>query len=133
MNDAQHAAYATYTRSLADALCLKDWVFVLRRESSDEGTRAQIHLSDKKTEAAITLCERWFVRTPEEQRQTLVHELLHAHTARLCRVVTRLKDQVGGETVGYVDAALDEEEEIAIDTLSRILAPFMPLPPEVPR
>ncbi len=131
MNDTQHAAHAAYIRTLADALCLKDWVVTLRRHSSDEGTRAQVTISRMKDEATIVLCDRWFVRTPEEQRQTLVHELIHAHTGRLCRVMTRLNDEIGGETIRYVTTAFDEEEEIVADTLARVIAPFLPLPPAI--
>jgi hypothetical protein len=131
VKDAQHAAYTGYIREMADRLLLRDWVFELRRESVNEGARAQVAIARERNEAAITLCDRWFVRTPEERRQTVVHEMLHLHSARLCRVMTRLRDEVEGDGVRYAANAHNEEEEIMVDALARAIAPFLPLPPEV--
>jgi hypothetical protein len=131
VNDAQHAALSDYIREMADRLLLRDWEFELRRESADEGARASISLNYNKNDASVVVCDRWFVRAPDEQRQTITHELLHAQTARLRRVMSRLNDEVGGEAIGYANAAYSEEEEIVVDTLARAIAPLLPLPPEV--
>ncbi len=131
MNDAQHAVLSGYIRDLADAMGLRDWSISLGRYISDTGEyRAQITLHRQKDEAEVELSEAWFGRTPEEQRQTVVHELLHIHTARLCRTLTRFTEQVGGELATYLAKEHDEEEEIVIERLARVLAPYLPLPPE---
>jgi hypothetical protein len=132
MRDAQHAAYTGYIREMADRLLLRDWVVELGRESTDEGSRAQIAINRERNMGTVTLCDRWFIRTPEEQRTTIVHEMLHLHSARLCRVMTRLQDEVEGDGVRYAANAHNEEEEIMVDALARAIAPFLPLPPEVP-
>lgn len=131
MNDAQHEALSAYIRELGDALLLRDWDLKLSRAFCDDSNHATISLHNAKNQGEVFLGRDWLARTPEERRQTMVHELLHAHTARLCRTMTRLQENDSRDLIEYVDAAFDNEEEIFIDTLSRILAPFLPLPPEV--
>jgi len=131
MNDAQHAALSAYIRDLADVLHLRDWEISLSRTISDTGHyRAEISLHQQKDEAIIELAESWFGRTREQQRRTLVHELLHIHTSRLCRVMTRVSTQIGSELMTYLESTHGEEEEIVIERLARVIAPMMPLPPE---
>ena len=87
MDDARHASLSAYVREAADLLGLRDWdVRVLRAVAETGAHRAEITLHRQKDEAVITLSEAWFGRTAQERRQTIVHELLHMHTARLCRV-----------------------------------------------
>lgn len=132
MNDAQHAAWLAYIREIANTLLLHDWDITLSRAISESSIyRAEIALHRERDEANIELSDVWFGRTPEQQRQTLVHELLHIHTTRLCRVVTRLHERLGSDVTTYVENAHDEEEEILVDRLARILAPYLPLPPEI--
>lgn len=131
MTDAQHAALASYLRTLADALLLRDWSIALDRNTTDDGCRASVSIHSQKLSATVTLCAAWLAETVEQQRLTLVHELLHAHTGRVCRVMTRLAKLNAGDDVRYANSALDEEEETLVDTLARLLAPALPLPPEV--
>lgn len=130
MTDDQHAAYMAYLRAIADLLGLRDWQIVLERGSAEEGARARVFIHRTKDEAMVQFSEMWWSFDREQQRQTIVHELLHAHTGRLCRVVTRLSG-LATDHLEYVLDAHDEEEEIVVQRLSRIIAPFMPLPPEI--
>ncbi len=132
MNDATHAAYGAYLRSLADAMLLRDWHVVLSRTPADDDSRAQVSRHAGKNQVEISLGKEWLVLSPEQRRQTATHELLHAHTARLCRTMRRYADQAEGDVVRYVKTAFDDEEEILIDTLARVIAPALPLPPELP-
>jgi hypothetical protein len=127
VNDARHAAYTAYLRLLAHHLNLTDWVIVLERAHHLGSSYARIEINHHKKEAGVTLSENFWGWTPEQQRKTLVHELLHLHTARLCRVMTRLHDQHDTDLVRYAEKALDEEEEIVIEQLARVIAPLMPL------
>lgn len=133
MNDTTYAALRDYTRRLADALLLRDYEVRLHRDTAGRDTNAQTRPSDVKRETTIWLNhDALTTRTPEETRQTLVHELLHAHTARLDRVTERLREQLPDSgTVAYARDQADEEEEILVDTLARVIAPFLPLPPEL--
>jgi hypothetical protein len=130
MDDLTHAAHLAYIRTLGDALLLRDWELLLSRAVADARDQATILLHDGKNQGEVALGRDWMARTPEERRRTMTHELLHCHTARLCRVLTRLGEEDKSDLAIYVIKAFDNEEEIVIDTLARILAPLMPLPPE---
>lgn len=130
MNDATHAALEAYIKDVAARMNLRDWTIYLSRQIDDAGHyRAQITLYRERDEAEVQLAEPWFGRSPEEQRYTVVHELVHVVTTRLVRVVSRYVEQVGGELVNYLGKEHDEEEEIVVDRFARIIAPSMPLPP----
>ena len=131
MNDDQHAALAAYLRDLADRLLLRDWEIELLRDRAEHTTYAQTCPWDTERYAQVKVNEEFFGYGPERQRLYLVHELLHAHTARLARVVERLGEQFeDNTTVQYAKKAAGEEEEILVHQLARVLAPLMPLPPE---
>ncbi len=132
MNDAEHAAYSAYLRHLAQLLLVGDWEIALMRLSSDDGARAQISLHREKDEASVFLHRDFFGFTREQQRRTLVHELLHIQTARICRAMTQLAEQFADHsTIQYACIRLGEEEEILIDRLARSVAPLLPLPPGI--
>jgi hypothetical protein len=130
VNDAIHASRLAYIRRMGDALLLRDWDLMLSRDRASCNNHASISLHEAKNQGTISLGQDWESRTPEQQRQTITHELLHCHTARLCRTMTRLAEKDKRDLIEYVDASFDNEEEIVIDALSRVLAPFMPLPGE---
>ena len=99
---------------------------------SDGSDRATVSTHHKKDDAIIELHEDFFGRTPEGQRQTLVHEVLHLQTARLCRAFTQLAKQFPEHgAIAYAAQRHDDEEEIVVDRLARAIAPLMPLPPTV--
>jgi hypothetical protein len=127
MDDATYATELRYLRDLADLLGLRDWHITLSRASAESGSRAQVDIHRTKDECEIRLSSEWWSYTLEQRRLTIVHELIHAHTTRLCRVVTRMTG-LGPEHLEYVQRAHDEEEEIVVQRLARIIAPYLPLP-----
>lgn len=132
MDDARHAAYSAYLQDLARRLLVGEWGISLSRGECDDGRdRATISLHHAKDEAVVRVHEDFFGRSPEGQRQTLVHELLHVQTARLCRVVTRLAEEIDNPAAAYAAKCHDEEEEIVVDRLARAIAPLLPLPPRM--
>lgn len=132
MNDAQHDAYTAYLRVLADRLLLRDWDVDLLRDRADCATYAQVVPWDTENFAQVRINEEFFGYEPERQRLYLTHELLHSHTARMGRVVERLEDTLGDNpAVRYARQAMGEEEEIAVHQIARVLAPTLPLPPEI--
>jgi hypothetical protein len=131
MDDATYATELRYLRTLSDLLGLRDWHITLSRASADTDNRAQVSIHRGKDEADVTLSAAWLSYSPEQRRLTLCHELLHMHTGRLCRVVTRLHNMIDEPALEYARKAHDEEEEIVVQRLARILAPYLPLPTEV--
>jgi hypothetical protein len=128
MDDATYTNELRYLRQLADLLGLRDWHITLSRAHSAHDVFAAVRVDRQKDEATVHLNDTWHGFTPEQQRQTLVHELLHCHTTRLHRVVTRLGYLIDGPAMEYVKQAHDEEEEIVVQRLARVIAPYLPLP-----
>ncbi len=132
MNDAQHAAYSAYLRTLADAMLLRDWEIKIDRDKTTDGAYASVWICDVENLAIVSVGEAFFGYPSEERREWLTHELLHAHLDRPQRILNQLTDQFGDNTAcQFAREAHRNEIEICIQRLARILAPLMPLPPEV--
>lgn len=78
---------------------------------------------------------RWpefFNHTPEDRREWLTHECLHVHLDRPQRIIDQLAEQWGDNSATqFAKEAHRKEIEICVQRLARILAPHLPLPPEV--
>jgi hypothetical protein len=134
MNDAQHEALSTYLRSLADRLLLADWEITLRRETADDDCFAQVKVWSCENQANVRVSDDFWHGPPEDQREWLVHELGHCHLDRPERVMEQLAEQFSDNSASvFAKEAHRKEIEICVQRLARIIAPFMPLPPEVTR
>jgi hypothetical protein len=133
VNDAQFAAYSAYLRELGDAMLLRDWVIDLDRTCADSDTWAQVTVYDHENGCRVYL--RWphfFTESREDRREWLVHELLHPALDRQHRVVHQLAEQLPENAAcQFAKKAHRKEVEICVQKLARIIAPFMPLPPEI--
>ena len=127
MDDATHAYWLGYIRSLADLIRLKDWDFNLERTHPASITAdAEVFLCYGMRRGDISVPATFFALRPEEQRQLLTHELLHAHFEDLDEHV-RLYCNTQSDNE-YFKNAYQREREVAVDTLSLALAEFLPLP-----
>jgi hypothetical protein len=70
-----------YIRQLANALALRDWQFTISDKPCDEDAVASILATAGRKRAQIRLAWNFRDLDPEEQRHTIVHELLHCHFA----------------------------------------------------
>jgi hypothetical protein len=130
MDDCQHEKYQAYIRGLADQLSLQDWEVVLKRDWADEDANASSGVSRTKNRIWIEIAEDFGDFSLEQQRRSLVHELLHAHVARTEKTIYRLEEMLPTNKAALLTRkAFDDEMEIVVERLARILAPFMPLPP----
>lgn len=134
MNDAQHAAYSAYLRALADLMALKDWQIELQREyPDDKGAWAEIEVCEQHDTAWVRVAwpEFFDVKSVEDRRAYLVHELVHCHLDRPQRQMQRLKDMFPENTAtDFAQRQHRIDIEFATERLTRIIAPMMPLPPE---
>lgn len=80
MTDPRRQSFTPYLRRLADTLALKDWTVILKDEApSDPDALASIVTTYGRKRATIRLGDAFLDETPESQRATLVHELIHCH------------------------------------------------------
>ncbi len=133
MNDAQHAVYSAYLRDLADRLLLRDWELLLQRDRAEDGSYACVWISDTENLATVRVCgDEFFASKAEDRREWLTHELLHAHLDRPDRVMTQLAAMFEDNTATQLAKTMHHKEvEVCVQRLARVLAPLMPLPPEV--
>ena len=130
MNDATHAYWLSYIRQVADLLHLKDWDLLLSQGEPESATcDAEIRTWYGQRGADIRLPDKFFAQTPERQRHFIAHELMRCHTDSYSEC-TRLYVNNNGDHEAYIAQVYQREEEMLVDTLARVVAPFLPLPLE---
>lgn len=129
MNDEQHAFWLAYIRQLADLMQLRDWDIALSRGAPQSDTAdAEICTFYGQRGAEISLPVKFFAQTPERQRRFVAHELMHCHVEDLSECM-RLYVNNNGHMEGLIAQVYRREEEVLVDTLAHVVAPFLPLPP----
>lgn len=131
-------ALADYIRDLADRMLLRDWVFFVSddpEDCPDDGIDDERCATFRGTlgrrAGAVWINREWWASaTPEERRQTAIHELIHAHEHASREIVIHAVTVYPRRTADVLQAIYDVQMEYAIDALADVIAPFMPLPPE---
>lgn len=109
-----------YVRDVADRLRLRDWrIDVSESSPNDPTASAAIWVCTGRRWAIVHFPDRYFGESREEQRHSVVHELLHCVTAQYVRAVE-------GKTAD--DRTLAMLMEYTIDHLADAVAPLLPLP-----
>ena len=121
--DPRRAAWVPYIADLIGRMHLMDWEVRLSDEHPTiAGAVAQVGVTYGRKLARVYLSEAFLRSEPGEQRNTIVHELVHIH---LDMTASYALDQLGREG----GAALRVMFENAVDALAGVIAPHMPLPP----
>lgn len=116
-----------------NTLGLGEWVVNVEWTDLPEDVYARVHAAYARREATIKLGEEYLKATPESQRETLVHELLHLHFAPLDEYVAdSIKTSMGPQAYVLFEAAFDLFEERAIDAIAVAVSNMgvIPAPPE---
>lgn len=115
-NDADYEILAQYIRYAADSLNLKDWNIELDNTAPDNSSvLAESAIFEKGYRTIIRLCHEFRVLPDDEQRETIVHELLHVHTKHLFDDMYSAVD----EMKPMMERIFNVRVERLIDTLSR--------------
>lgn len=88
MTENDHLTLAGYIRVIADDFGLRDWRLYLDREPSDSGTNAQIRATPGQKVARIRVAWNFRDHDADDQRATIVHELLHCHLTPMQHILT---------------------------------------------
>jgi hypothetical protein len=132
LNTEQCAALQRWIDEAKPIVRLGHW-YIVAKDNPPENGDGQVdtdafagsYIRDNSDHASVHLGDSFWEESPEEQRETLTHELLHCHLYRLHAFI--------GDRLNKADrATASSMEEIAIEQLSRIIAPLLPLP-EIPR
>lgn len=121
MTEAERGRWLTYVRALADRMGLKDWTITVPSGPPVGQSDASTWMCYGRRVARIHLPDSFVHESPEEQRDTIVHELLHLHFNAMDGLVT---DWLDGEKIkGY-----QRMFEHGIDAVAAALALHLPLP-----
>ena len=137
MTSAVWDALPGYVLDLAWRLRLRDWTIKLQHTPTDESdpendtaVSAKIRCVYGRKLATLVLCIDFAELPLEDQRHTLVHELLHCHLDWLDSVVKNGIPEIFGKlTEGLLTANLHERIEFTVDALADGFAPLLPMPP----
>ena len=116
------AGFRPYIREVADQMQLRDWQIFVSNKRAGEGRRARVFFPGGRKVATIWLSKNFLRSAPEEQRQTVCHELCHLHFAPMHTPTWEALPEAARPF--YVNAL-----ELGVDALAEVLAPFLPLPP----
>lgn len=131
MTDDDYALWAEYMHHIKEQMRVRDWVFDLVNEPSPDAM-ADIWLQDSHQYGRIRLDADWGCKSPEDQRETVVHELLHPHFAAANELIRQnLLDAYSAREGERIWRDYMTLHETAIAGVASVIAPFMPLPADV--
>lgn len=113
---------AAYIDTLANLMGLTGWTITVRPATASEDAEAEIEVVYGRKRAIIHLSDGWDKMSGEDQREALVHELIHAAIAPLSQLANELAD---GEAA---EVALAQCEEWVVDQMATAWARELPLP-----
>lgn len=117
-----------YIRWVADAMELRDWTLVLSRIDAEDGDNGHINLTYGRKLATIRLCSDFRTMEPEQQRHTIVHELVHCHLEPAHNMVGNDLEKMLGKPADQVFYdGFRRQAEYATDALASAIAKHMPL------
>ena len=114
--------WQAYVRDIADRIGLKDWVIVLGDEPADDGNDAQIKCIYGHQRAMLWLDPEFADFTPDKQRGTIVHELIHCHLARMSHASRHVESVLGPVAGPLFSSVIEDGEEQAAESLAVVLA-----------
>lgn len=117
-----------YTRKIAISMGLGGWVIEETADPASEGCLAEIEATYGQRHAKLSLCKDWDSLPKEEQRNTIVHELVHVHLASLTQLSYDIVEGLNEGALTTARAALSLAEEYVVDAIAEAWSPYMPLP-----
>lgn len=129
----QHAAMTEYVRDMAQRLGLGHWRCEVAQPyehgPDDDDSEAQTFVATYTDRFEVFLYEPFWSMTPEEQRRTVVHELMHPHLDRAWTdVLDAAADGIGGTATEALRVRTRHEVERAIERIAWAIAEHFPLP-----
>lgn len=123
----------TYLRRLADLMGLQRWDVYVSVKPSAKGTLATVDPVQGRALAEIRVASDFHAGSPDDQVNTLVHELIHLihrDQTDIVRIGVAAGEVVGGQaTYDLLWATFHLATEVMVDHLAAVIAPTMPAPP----
>ncbi len=102
---------------------LRDWTVGITDDGPDQdGVRAMIDCRPGRKMAWVSLADAFLDAPADDQRHTLVHELVHCHFEPADTLAHKFTSHDAFEAFRLM-------LEYGVDAMADVLAPIMPLPP----
>ena len=113
---------------MADEMELRDWTIVLSDKPAPEDALGYVKVTYGRKLATIDLTPDFRDCDLEEQRHTVVHELVHCHLEPATNMVLNdLEEPLGKQADQIFWEGFKRQNEYAVDALASAIAKHMPL------
>ena len=128
MTKPERKVLGEYVRQVADEMELRDWTVTIGYENCEDHLEGTAEVTYGQRNIAIEFGKNFRDRSREEQRETVVHELTHAHLDVCWKMVQSDLAEALGKPVYYVFCdSYRRSMEFATDALAKTIARHMPL------
>jgi len=128
VTDEEWSVLHAYVRDCADRLGLRDWTLVIRHDPPDEeDALADTLATEGRRRAVIRFCENFRELDVEEQRNTVVHELLHCHLYLIENAQSDGEVALGRDTAQILHNSVRRSIELACDSIATAIDEHFPL------
>lgn len=128
MKKKHRKALTRYARLLADEVGLRDWQIKVSPEPCDPSSSAHVTIAYGRKLATISVPDDFRDQAPEEQRNSVVHELVHCHFESMANAVQNdLVELLGRPADGLFFASFRRQYEYGTDAVAEALARHLPL------
>ena len=124
----KYAALEAYVAACLPVLNLGNWKVTILTDVAPEDRYADIEPNDQAQTASLRVGNLFWTQKADDQRLTIVHELLHLHLCRLDQTVDRLEPVLGSAAWAPWAAVYEDVYERATDAIAEVLAPQVGLP-----
>jgi hypothetical protein len=129
LDDNRRAYWQAYIDSLKEPMRVRDWGITLTEEFAAEDAGASVSVIYGRNRANIQIAQDFDTYEPEEQRQMIVHELMHIHAQPMGSVLQRVTESRTEAWLLLATAFHSEALEHMVDLMAEIVAAYVPLPP----
>lgn len=130
MTDDVHDYWQQYTQEIAKQLGLGHWdIRVSRQYPTNGDALASISCWYGQNRATVKFCNSFFHDySPEEQRRTVAHEVVHIFADRMQGTVEMAVDGDNDEKAPPWYRFFYRDFELMVDQMAVAVSPFLPLP-----
>lgn len=124
----RYAALEAFVASAMPILNLASWKVTILTDVAPEDRYADIEPNEQAQTANLRVGNLFWAQKPEDQRLTIVHELIHLHLCRLDQAVDRLEPVLGSAAWTPWAGVYEDAYERATDAIAELLVPLVPMP-----
>lgn len=121
-------AAARYVCEACELVGLRDWTVKVSADPAPPDCHASIDCTQGRKVAVVRFGDSFWALTAEEQRDTVAHELIHAHLSALEYLLQAARPVMGEAAFSVLRNAHHEAIEWATDALSAPVARGLPMP-----